>query len=141
VSLVVIDWMPDRRGLRSFGASVLIGGAIVGLAAFEGWFPFRQVHSSAAAAIWGACAAVGVLGVCGVRAVLPVYWAWMGVAFVAGSIVSRVVLVVTYFGVVTPVGLAMRVVGRDRLSLQKRDVPTYWADAEPGDAARHERQF
>jgi hypothetical protein len=58
-------------------------------------------------------------------------------------VVSHILLAVVYFGIVTPIGLIMRLAGRDALGL-KRDpnATTYWVPhAMPKDSRRYFRQF
>jgi hypothetical protein len=52
-----------------------------------------------------------------------------------GKIASRLLLAALFYAVVTPLGLAMRLAGRDSLGLRRRsDAPSYWL------ARRGERQ-
>ncbi|APX91401.1 hypothetical protein BV394_16035 (plasmid) [Brevirhabdus pacifica] len=48
----------------------------------------------------------------------PLNRLWMGLGDLLGRIVSPVVLGLLYFGLITPVALAMRVAGRDELGLK-----------------------
>jgi hypothetical protein len=54
-------------------------------------------------------------------------WAWVGRAL--NRVVSPLLILVLFYGVVTPVGLAMRAVGKDPLR-RRRDAHTssYWID-------------
>jgi hypothetical protein len=50
-------------------------------------------------------------------------------AFPIGFVVSHVVLAVLFFGVLTPVGLILRLLGRDPLQRHfESDKKSYWAD-------------
>ena len=55
----------------------------------------------------------------GTRLGLPAYWLWMGFVFVVGTVIGTLALAVVYFIVVTPLGLAARLAGRDRLGLRR----------------------
>ena len=81
----------------------------------------------------------GALGLSGTVLVLPVYWLWMAIAFCMGNIVSRLILTVFYYLLMTPIALVMRLTGRDRLAL-KRKSDSYWVDVS-GEAGDYERQF
>jgi hypothetical protein len=139
--VVAINWKPGTRELRKFGASLVVGFGLIGLAFWAGW-P-AAARPSLAIGLWIGGGAAGLLGLTGTCAALPVYWAWMGVAFVMGNVVSRVALAAVYFLVFTPFGLILRLLGRDPLQL-KRDAAakTYWQDlpAPSGDSP-NERQF
>lgn len=127
--LARINWQPTPRELRLFGAVILIAfGAI-------GWWQASRI-------IFWSGVAVGAMGLTGTRLALPFYQAWMGLAFVIGSVMSRVMLAVVFFGVVTPVGLLARMAGRDRLALTKKPAATYWRELpDAGDSASYQRQF
>ncbi len=85
---------------------------------------------------------IGGLALTGTRAGRPGYLLWMGIAFVMGNVVSRVILAVVYFLVVTPMGLVARATGRDKLALRARGRGTHWVDlpGKHGDDY-YERQF
>ena len=62
---------------------------------------------------------------------LPIGWA-----------VSHLVLAIIYFLLVSPIGLAMRLFGRDKLELRfEASLPSYWVEHDPGgDTPRYFRQ-
>lgn len=69
---------------------------------------------------------------------------WMGLAFVMGYFMSRVILGVCYYLVITPIGLITRAAGKDLLNTKiDKDAPTHWIIRSPAaeDPARWERQF
>ncbi len=139
MSIVQIDWHPDGPALRRFGRTVIIGSLLIaaGLQWGKGW-------TSAARVLAVVGVVIGGLGLTGTSVARPGYLAWMGIAFVMGNIVSRVVLAVVYYLVLTPVGLLMRLVGRDRLALDRRSKrrATHWVDLPQARSAdADERQF
>jgi hypothetical protein len=86
--------------------------------------------------------AAGLLGLSGTKAALPVYWGWMAIAFVMGNIVSRILVFLIYYGLLMPMGLMMRAVGRDKLVLRKPDADSYWRPVKPDRLqASHEHMF
>ncbi len=76
-------------------------------------------------------------------ALAPVERAWMALGRVMSMVVTAIVLVVTYYLVVTPVGLAMRILRKDPMK-RKFDskVESYWVPVDPeGSASRHDKPF
>jgi hypothetical protein len=133
MSLVRINWRPNVSERRKFGAVMLIGFGIISvLLAWKG---------SRTAALWAAVIAVaaGALGLSGTAAAMPVYWLWMALAFVLGSIMSRLILSIFYYIILTPVALIMRAAGRDKLGLKEKQ-ESYWKDI-PDRPSSYERQF
>ncbi len=140
MALVQIDWKPDAGGLRKFGFTMIVGFALIGGA----FFYFGKI--TPAYVCWGFGGVAGLLGLTGTKVALPIYWLWMGVAFVMGNIMSRIILGAIYFGMFMPMGLFMRLIGRDKLQLKGSSVDTYWSDVpssgvEAEDKSRYERQF
>lgn len=127
----------DPRTLRKFG--LMVGGVFLVLG---GLFLWRQ-KAIGPWLFWPGVPLV-VLG-----AILPhslkfVYLAWMSVAFVLGFVVAHVILTLFFYLVVTPIGLAARLAGKDFLSLKlDRNAASYWLSrtdkSKPG--ADYERQF
>lgn len=134
MSLVKINWHPDVKELRKFGLVVLIGFAIIG-AVF-----FFTAKTTSAYYLWGIGALFGFSGLTGTVIALPFYFIWMGFAFVVGNIMSRLIMLLVFFVVVTPLGVIMRLTGRDRLKLKKSNASTYWEDA-PSGKQDYQRQF
>lgn len=136
MSLVEINWKPDAKELRKFGVAMIVGfGIIAGVLFWRG-------HGDAGRACAGFGLLAGVLGLTGTRAALPVYWGWMGVAFIFGNVISRALIALLFYGMITPMGIVMRIVGRDKLTLKRSTRRSYWVDVPPRDPqADYERQF
>ena len=68
-----------------------------------------------------------VLGILLPVALRPVYLLWMGFAACMGWVMTRVILVLLFYLVVTPVGLLGRLFGKDFLSrCFDREASSYW---------------
>ncbi len=129
---------PSRRTLRQFaGLWVLFFG---GLACWQG---LGRGHTGTAAVLAALALTVGPAGLVRPRAVRWVYVGWMVLALPVGWTVSRLLLAAVFYGVVTPLGLALRLAGRDPLARRRRpDGSTYW-ESRPAasDARSYLRQF
>jgi hypothetical protein len=71
------------------------------------------------------------------------YIGWMYLAFPIGWTVSHVLLAVTYYLVLTPIGLIMRAVGRDPMRRRlDPEAKSYWIEHRPDrDPSRYFRQY
>jgi saxitoxin biosynthesis operon SxtJ-like protein len=71
----------------------------------------------------------------------PVYGAWMAMALAISKVTTPVLMGIVYFGMLTPIGLVMRLVGR-RVLGRPAGAATYWVD-RPAAARRSDlrRQF
>jgi len=114
---------PDNRMLRQFaGLWILFFGGI----ALSQYF---RNHNTTAALIVGATAVgAGVPGLFFPRFMKPIFVGWMILAFPIGWLVSRIILMLLYFGLFAPMGFVLRVVGHDPLRLKKPDVESYWEE-------------
>jgi hypothetical protein len=134
--MININWNPGPKDLRQFGIAMIVGFAIIGLL-----FLFVLDRPGVAPYCFGFGAIAGLLGLTGTRAALIVYIPWMAIAFVMGNIVSRVLLALFYFLVMTPIGLIRRVF-QDPLQLRKPVGPSYWHPLPPPkEPENYERQF
>lgn len=111
---------------RSFGSLfVFVFGLLAGWQWYRhGWHVWSIV--------WAGCAFVTlVLTVFTPRMLTPFNRAWMQLALLLNRIVSPLVLAVMYGVLIVPVGLWMKLVGRDALRLKPtRSVASHWQQQE-----------
>ena len=126
----------DARALRQF--AFLVGG-IFAVLGFWSWWKEAHLYP----AFLTAAAFLGVPGILFPAVLKPVYLAWMGLALILGAVMSRVILTVTYFIVLTPIALVMRLGGHRFLDLKYPDpAASYWIKRkEPQTNESYEKQF
>lgn len=74
----------------------------------------------------------------------PVYIGWMKFAFVLGWVNTRLILGLFFYGILTPLGLTMRLFGWDPLTRKiDRRAQTYWKERpiQAFDKERYHRLF
>ena len=74
----------------------------------------------------------------------PIHKIWMTVALVLGSIMTRVILSVLFYLVITPLGLISKLSGKDFLDLKfDRSASSYWIvrNKTTFEKANYEKQF
>ena len=57
----------------------------------------------------------------------PLNKLWIGFGLILGMIVSPIVMGAIFFIIFTPIGILMRLFGRDELLLQFKTKPSYWS--------------
>ncbi len=56
----------------------------------------------------------------------PINRAWFHIGQLLGKIVSPIVLGIIFFGLLTPIAVIARLMGRDELRLKRHNVESYW---------------
>ena len=85
-----------------------------------GGLVFWKGSAEVAKWMWIVSAAVGVLAVIVPPLSKPFYLVWMAVALIMGTIISHLILLIIFYLIITPVGLFMKMIGRDALKLKKK---------------------
>jgi ABC-type uncharacterized transport system permease subunit len=72
--------------------------------------------------------------------------AWLGTmyaVFPIGFVISHILLAIVYYLVITPIGLALRLAGKDPMTRRfDPQAPSYWVSKEPQiDTERYFRQY
>ncbi len=130
---------PSRRELRQFAGIwlpaffALVGGLIL----------YKTGNVLLPILLWTPALLLSVMGLVKPAWIRPVFIVWMFAAAPIGWLISRLVLAIVYYLVVTPIGLMLRLVKPDLL--QERfdsSAATYWVKREPAqDTSRYFRQF
>ncbi len=73
----------------------------------------------------------------------PLFFVWMIFAAILGWIMTRVILSVVFYLIMTPIGLITRLLGEDFLALKKMDINSYWNYRDKDIEAKqdYEKQF
>jgi Saxitoxin biosynthesis operon protein SxtJ len=121
---------------RSFGLTV--GGILLAIAAAR--TGLHLWHDAPPGWVEGVLAAVGVLllgfGLVAPARLAPLNHAWTALGLLLFKVVNPVALGMIYLTTIVPIGLFMRLTGRDPLHLQiDRQAGSYWVTREPTDPA------
>jgi hypothetical protein len=139
VSLVGINRNPSRRELRQFGCLFLPA-----FLAFLAWGAVSRSGTwEVAAWLIGVALLSIAVGLWRPVALRPLFVGWLFVVYPIGWVVSHTILAILYYVVLTPVGLLMRLAGRDPMDRAiDPKASTFWVRHNPGaERARYFRQF
>ncbi|SRR5690349_3881294 len=127
---------PTMRDLRQFG--LLVGGvfAVIGL-----WpVVFRSESPRLWATILGSL--LIVLGAIAPQSLQQAHKGWMKVGHVLGSINTKIILGIIYYLLITPMGLVMRLMGKDPMHRAlAQDTDTYRIVRSPRSRHHMRNQF
>jgi hypothetical protein len=125
-----------HKELRQFG--LLVGGVFLVIGLWPLVFrsePFR---------LWAICLG-GLLMTVGAvlpRALAPIHQAWMWIGHVLGWINTRILLSIVFYGLVTPIGIIFRLMGKDTMRQGfAQDSPTYRVIRQPRPRSHMKYQF
>jgi hypothetical protein len=126
------------RQLRQFAGMWTL--FFLGLACWQGLW---RANRHASLVLGALAAAVGPVGLVKPEAIRPIFLAAMAVTIPIGWTVSQILVALLFYGIVTPVAVVFRLMGRDVLKRKpQRSLATYWtAKPSAGDVRRYLRQF
>ena len=126
-----------QRDYRNFGLTMGIVFGVIGVVLFfktSGLYPW----------FWAIGSLFIILGLIFPVLLKPLYWPWMVFAVILGWFMTRLILAVLFYLVITPIGLITRILGK--LSFDPRwrqETDSYWSPMPTsGDTpADHEKQY
>ncbi len=134
--MIEMNLKPDAKTLRQFGFIAVAGfGFVAAIAHFEvlifamglGAAKPYVVNTFAGLALYA-----GVFSLIFPKANLPVYLGLTIASYPIGFVLSHVIMATLFFGMITPAGLIMKLIGRDPLQRKlDPDAETYWLDCGP----------
>ena len=112
----------SRKELREFGITIgIVLLLLSGIALWRGKASFPYFGISGILFIGIGFTAPNILK--------PLQKMWMGMSVVIGFFMSRLILTVLFYGVITPIGLLTRLLGKDVLDQRLcKEKTSYWCD-------------
>ena len=139
MGVIEVNTDPSTRQLRQFAVLWLAFVGFFGAVAwFKGGLPRTAVF------LWILAIVVAAIGWVSPRFMRLVFVGMSYAAFPIGFVISHVVLALVFYGVVTPIGLLMRLFGYDSMARNfDADAVSYWVERDPSgpDPKRYFRQF
>ncbi len=123
MSLVSVNWNPSHRDLNGFRWVSVIATIVIAALLYV----VKGVDVRWCAGIVAFGGFIWLSGLVSLTLTRHVYIALVAVTLPIGFVISLVLMGVVYFGLITPLGLVFRLIGRDALC-RKFDAkaPTYW---------------
>ena len=108
MAMMPIKWRPSARELRWFaGLLIAFFAGVAGL-----WWR-RSGQTTGPVVMASVALVIGLIGLMIPAAIRWVYVVWMVAVWPIGWAVSHVLLALIFFGVIMPIGLILRILGRD----------------------------
>lgn len=128
----------STNDLKKFGWTV--GSAFLFLAAFAYWKGWWGEYIVESFAIAGVLLTAG--GFLFPRGLLRLHKVWMSFAIILGSVVSRIILFILFFAVLSPIAMLARITGKKFFSIfRDRNQATYWVDRDNRKKINYEQMF
>ena len=128
----------EKADLKKFG---LFMGAVLFLGSLYLLWKQQQTYAVGGFILAGVFAALAFVGPVVLK---PLQRAWMAMAVVMGFVMSRIIVAVIFYGMVTPIGLVGRLAGKKFLELKiDKAAVSYWIGREQPKTEKsdYERQF
>jgi hypothetical protein len=139
MSLIEINWNPNRKELRKFGIISLIALALVASLLYV----LKGLGIQWLAIIFFVGLIIFLSSMISLKVTRLIYLGLILVTMPIGLVVSFTLLAMFYFLLLTPFGLLFRLIGRDALSRKfDSDADSYWLIRQPPDSLdRYFHQF
>ena len=112
----------SKKSVRKFG--LLVGVVLILIAA---WMFLKHRFENTRLLLSAIGILLILLGVLIPSLLKGVYRFWMGIAFAIGWIVSRILLIILFYIIITPTGLLLRLFGKDLLDIKSKNKrESYW---------------
>ncbi len=132
-----VKWQPDARELRRFAIAMLVGFFVLG--ALSAWR--AKGIGTGTIVLWSSGVTLAIAAfvpMLGRIAYLAVYLP----TSIIGYVVCNVMLTLMFFLVITPLGIVMKLMGKDVLQQRRQNRTTQWTPVkETKDEASYYRQF
>jgi MFS family permease len=146
-TLIDLNTNPDERTLRRFGVIALLVFGALALCAFRDAGPFAfglgRARVPVAFGLGTVAAAAGLFSAVSPNLNRALYLGLAHLTYPLGLLVSYAVIAVLFYGVFTPAGVLLRLLGKDPLERTlERDRASYWtATRGPRSKRSYFRQF
>ena len=131
-----MDHQGSKKELRSFGFLVGAIFTVIGV--------WPMLFSGESPRLWAIGLGGSLILVGGVlpAALAPIHKGWMWVGDMLGWINTKIILTIVFYGLVTPMGLLFRLLGKDVMrQAAMQDSPTYRVIREPRPRGHMRHQF
>lgn len=139
MSLIEINWHPNRKELRSFGTIALIASAFICLLLYVS----KGLGIQWALIIFIIGFLIFLCSRISAKLTKGIYLSLTLLVLPVGMMVSFVLLAAFYYLLLTPIGLVFRLIGRDPLCRKfDSNTKSYWLTRQPPESAdRYFHQF
>jgi hypothetical protein len=111
--MIAIQWNPDRKQLRQFA-----GIWFPAFCALVGWSIARKTgHWHEVEIGWATAGIISIAGLVFPPLIRPIFVGLILLTYPIGWVVSHVLLGLIFYGIVTPIGIILRVTGHDPLQI------------------------
>ncbi|MDP8207365.1 MAG: SxtJ family membrane protein [Candidatus Electryonea clarkiae] len=115
-----------NKELRKFAVTMAVAFAIVSV------IVLLKGHSPAWIILLGVSGLFLAFGFIAPQSLRPIEWIWMQIAYYLAIIVTHILVTLTYIVIIIPMGLFLRIIGKDLLKLRfDKKANSYWISIDP----------
>ena len=137
INLLISEIKTTRKETRNFGITIGLILLVISTILFWKANPSYFIFIIIGLALLGSGLTIPII-------LKPIYFIWMVFAKILGWIMTKVTLSLVFYGIITPIGLFSRLVGKEFLNLKlNKTENTYWNHRRKHSLkkANYEKQF
>ena len=124
----------SNKAVRKFAVVMAIVLGLIGTLIY-----FQKHSFDIAQFLWGIGILFLIVGLLSPSVLRPIYRLWMLIGGLLGGFVSRIILTVLFFLLFVPIGLLLRLMGKDLLSRKfNQSGESYWVKRPPSGLAKEQ---
>ncbi|MCX5711998.1 MAG: hypothetical protein NTY47_02865 [Candidatus Omnitrophica bacterium] len=125
----------NLKDIKLFGLGITIALSVISLRLFKSGNTLSPYLLASALALF-------ILTIFHCSSLEPLYKTFKLIANLFGSAVTRIILFIIFYLIIVPLGVIMRVFGRDRLGLKNIQASSYWIErTEDPQKEDYEKQY
>jgi len=134
MSLIDINFNPDKKKLRLFGIAALVAATVISLFLYQ----FKGLNLKWVVPVFTAGFVIFTLSLISVRLTRMIYIVLTAITMPVGIVVSFIVLTIFYFLLLVPLALVFRIAGRDPLCRKfEPGAKSYWQRRQRTEDSEH----
>jgi len=142
LSVVMAEVEVSTKRIRDFGRVMLVVLSFI-IPAFLMWRNAWEI-STASWILFAIGLVIFLLSVIRPLVLTPVYKGWMGLAIILGLFMTKVIISLVFYFIMTPIGIGRRLLVKDPMNMRiDSEAESYWVEKENPvtDPSSYEKQY
>jgi uncharacterized membrane protein len=122
ISSQIANLDSSAKEIKKFGLVIMVALTIIASIIY-----YKSGYSIIINYLLGSGIVLLVSAILSPNILVPIYKVWMSLAFILGSIVSRIILTILFYFLISPIGIIIKIFGNDIINLKiDKERKSYW---------------